>query len=48
MQPILNADCTMGKKKIEHWKKLHDDEFRDLYISFNILGMIKARRVFWP
>jgi hypothetical protein len=31
----------------EGWKKLHDEELRDLYSSPSITGMIKSRRMRW-
>jgi hypothetical protein len=29
------------------WRKLHNDEFHDLYSSPNIVRMIKSRRMRW-
>jgi hypothetical protein len=29
------------------WRKLHNDEFEDLYCSPNIVQVIKSRRVRW-
>jgi hypothetical protein len=29
------------------WRKLHNEELRNLYSSPNIIGMIKSRRVRW-
>jgi hypothetical protein len=29
------------------WRKLHDEEFHNLYISPNIIKMIKSRRIRW-
>jgi hypothetical protein len=29
------------------WRKLHNDELRNLYSSPNIIRMIKARRMRW-
>jgi hypothetical protein len=29
------------------WRKLHDEELRDLYSSPSIIGMIKSRRMRW-
>jgi hypothetical protein len=29
------------------WRKLHNDELHNLYISSNIIRMIKSRRMTW-
>ena len=29
------------------WRKLHSDEFSDLYSSANIVRVIKSRRIIW-
>jgi hypothetical protein len=38
-----------GPKREEDgsWRKLHNDEFHDLYSSPNIVRMIKSRRMRW-
>jgi hypothetical protein len=41
---------TFGPKKGEvtrGWRKLHNEEFRDLYSSPGIIRMIKSRRMRW-
>jgi hypothetical protein len=32
---------------MEGWRKLHNEEHRDLYSSPSIIGMIKSRRMRW-
>jgi hypothetical protein len=39
-KPTFNVNCTIGKEKKEHWRKLQDNEFHGSYFSFNILRMI--------
>jgi len=36
-----------SKRDLEtgEWKKLHDEEFNDLYCSPNIILMVKSRRM---
>jgi hypothetical protein len=29
------------------WRKLHNEEFHNLYFSPNIIGMVKSRRMIW-
>jgi hypothetical protein len=39
-----------GPKRDEvtgEWRKLHNEEFRDLYSSLSIIRTIKARRMKW-
>jgi hypothetical protein len=39
-----------GPKKVEvtgAWKRLHNEEFHNLYSSSNIIGVIKSRRMRW-
>jgi hypothetical protein len=38
-----------GPKRVEDgsWKKLHNDEFLDLYSSQNLVRVIKSRRTRW-
>jgi hypothetical protein len=39
-----------GPKKHEvtgDWRKLHNEEFHNLYSSLNIIRMIKTRRMRW-
>jgi len=39
-----------GPKKEEvtgAWKRLHNEEFHNLYSSSNIIGVIKSRRMRW-
>ena len=39
-----------GPKRVEvtgEWRKLHNDEFNDLFCSPNILRVIKSRRMIW-
>jgi hypothetical protein len=39
-----------GPKRDEvtgEWRKLHNDEFKDLYPSRNIVRVIKSRRMRW-
>jgi hypothetical protein len=31
----------------EEWRKLHNEEFRDLYSSLSIIRIIKSRRMSW-
>jgi hypothetical protein len=31
----------------EGWRRLHNEELRNLYASLNIIGMIKSRRMTW-
>jgi hypothetical protein len=39
---------TFGpKREEESWRKLHNDEFDNLYSSPNIVRVIKSRRVRW-
>jgi hypothetical protein len=41
---------TFGTKRDEvtgGWRKLHNDEFHNLYSSPNIINMIKSRRMIW-
>ena len=35
-------DVVIGK-----WRKLHNEELNDLYSSFNIVRVIKSRRMRW-
>ena len=39
-----------GSKRVEvtaEWRKLHNEEFNDLYPSSNIVRVIKSRRMRW-
>ena len=39
-----------GPKRVEvlgEWRKVHDDEFNDLYYSPNIVRVIQSRRMRW-
>jgi hypothetical protein len=36
----LKRDEVIGE-----WRKLHNEEVHDLYLSPNIIGMIKSRRI---
>jgi hypothetical protein len=39
-----------GSKRVEvtgEWRKLHNEEVRDMYSSPNIIRIIKARRMRW-
>jgi hypothetical protein len=41
---------TFGPKRDEvreEWRKLHNEELRDLYSSLSILKIIKSRRMSW-
>jgi hypothetical protein len=41
---------TFGPKRDEvtgGWRKLHDEELRDLYSSPSIIRIIKSRRITW-
>jgi hypothetical protein len=37
----------MSVKVTERWRKLHDEELRDLYSSPGIIRMVKSRRMRW-
>jgi hypothetical protein len=39
---VLRRDEVTGG-----WRKLHNEELRDLYSSPSIIGMIKSRRMRW-
>jgi hypothetical protein len=34
-------------KVTEEWRKLHNEEFHDLYSSQNNVRVIKSRRIIW-
>jgi hypothetical protein len=45
---IGNGDvCLRYRSVTGDWKRLHDEEVRELYFSPNVIGVIKSRRVKW-
>jgi len=39
--------CISGDEVIGEWRKLHNEEFNDLYSSPNIVRVVKSRRKRW-
>jgi len=35
------------RDKVREWRKLHNEEFNDIYSSLNIIQVIKWRRMSW-
>jgi hypothetical protein len=35
------------EKVVGDWRRLHDEELRNLYISPNVIRVIKSRRMRW-
>jgi hypothetical protein len=45
---VLRRTCGPKRNEvIEEWRKLHSDRLNDLYLSPNIIRVIKSRRVRW-
>jgi hypothetical protein len=44
---VLRKPCGPKREEDRSWRKLHNDEIRNLYSSPNIVRVIKSRRMRW-
>jgi hypothetical protein len=46
-RPVRRIFGPKGDKRVGSWRRLHNGKLRGLYISPNIIRMIKSRRMRW-